>query len=130
MIIVTNRELIRHKNGDVELGSKPNVKGPLELRLLLADRSINNKWIFSILSNRPSHTVKSALIAHGYDVQPVKPAPRFTSEMVAHAVWNKACAEKKSILFYVHGYNNDVVSLAESCEKLEKLYNVIVVGFS
>jgi len=50
--------------------------------------------------------------------------------MVAHALWDKACAENKSILFYVHGYKNDVVSLAESCEKLEKLYNVIVVGFS
>ena len=129
MIIVTNRNLIEHNNGDVELCNEPNRKGTTEIRLVLADRMEDN-WLFSILLDHPGKQVCSKLKEHGYNLSHKKSKSGYTSELVAQAVLQKARDEEKSILFFVHGYKNSMQSFAESCEKLEKLYNVIVVGFA
>jgi len=49
---------------------------------------------------------------------------------VACELFAEATNAKKSILFFVHGYNNDVEDVIKAAQAIEALYNVIVVPFT
>lgn len=49
---------------------------------------------------------------------------------MACELFERAQKEKKSVLFYVHGYNNDIEDVLATSENLEKTHNVIVVAFT
>jgi esterase/lipase superfamily enzyme len=54
----------------------------------------------------------------------------YASLKVACDIFGQARKEKKSVLFYVHGYNNDVKDVYQTALEIEKLYGVIVVVFT
>jgi esterase/lipase superfamily enzyme len=56
--------------------------------------------------------------------------PWYASLEVACDLFDRVHAEKKHLLVYVHGYNNDMQDIIKTARALEALYNVIVVPFS
>ncbi|MFV0278994.1 MAG: alpha/beta hydrolase, partial [Parahaliea sp.] len=54
----------------------------------------------------------------------------YASLKVACELFERARKEQRHLLFFVHGYNNDMGDILRTARKLEKLYGVIVVPFS
>lgn len=119
---VTNRQVHPRKQGTDKLGDKPNAKGPNELRLFKAQKA-DHGWQLEIISDRLSATLKREV-----DAPTNKPA--FGSYYVARKVLRQAREEKRNVLFFVHGYNNDMDDVLRRAQTLEHNYGVIVVPFS
>jgi esterase/lipase superfamily enzyme len=56
--------------------------------------------------------------------------PWHASLKVACDLYQQAQDTGKNILFFVHGYNNDVKDVVKAAEEIEKRYNLIVVPFT
>jgi|AntDeeMinimDraft_5_1070356.scaffolds.fasta_scaffold08039_1 esterase/lipase superfamily enzyme len=119
---VTNRQVHPRKQGTDKLGAKPNARGPNELRLFKAQKA-DNGWQLEIISDRLSATMKSEVGA------PVN-KPAFGSYYVAKKVLCQAREEKRNVLLFVHGFNNDMDDVLRRAQALEQNYGVIVLPFS
>jgi len=122
MYLVTNRNVNEGKKGVDLLADKPNEKGPNELRLIEATRSGAN-WRLKAMPDILTDEQKQEL---GLPIEQTC----YSSHMAAIKTVARARKEKKHIVFFVHGFNNDVKSVLDRAHKLEKLYNVIVVPFT
>ncbi len=122
MFIITNREVSNRKSGFDQVGARPNRKGPNELRILEATRSGNN-WNLEILSD-----VLSADMKREIDVAQNKKF--YASTYVAKKVLGKIRKEKKNLLLFIHGFNNDLEAVVNRAQNLADTYNVEVVAFS
>ncbi len=81
------------------------------------------------IRDRLSRTeVKSLKSRFGLDLDIDK--PWHGSLKIACEVFDRARKENRSILFFVHGYNNDVQDVLNAAIELESLYDVIVVPFT
>lgn len=127
MYIITNRTL--SSAGTLSaFGKKPNASGPNELRLASVTkfgRSWKVKPVADKLSKEQVKTLKSKF---KLDIDINK--PWYASLKVACELFERARKENRSILFFVHGYNNDVRDVVNAALELESLYNVIVVPFT
>ncbi|MDE8741009.1 alpha/beta hydrolase [Pectobacterium polaris] len=123
MFIVTNREVKPSASGLKKLGHTPNPKGSNELRLVEANRS-NGTWNINILPDVLTAPMKKEI---GLENSNRK---LHASDYVARIVIERVQKNKKNVLFFVHGYNNDVGDVLDRAERLEKLYNVEVIVFS
>lgn len=127
MFIITNRKLTKSK-GLKFFGDTPNPKGPNELRLVEVQK-VNDKWQSHAVDDKLSKKAVKALIKqYQLDIDPN--APWYGSLEVACKLFFKARQENKSILFFVHGYNNDVEDVILAAQAIEELYQVIVVPFT
>lgn len=127
MYVITNRDITKGK-GLKSFGDKPNAKGPNELRIVKVAKK-DSKWVVKDLPDRLAPaTVKALKKKHQLSID-VK-APWHASLKVACDIFERARAEKKSILYFVHGYNNDVKDVLAAAQALEKLHDVIVVPFT
>jgi esterase/lipase superfamily enzyme len=127
MYLITNRAMEK-KKGLKAFGKTPNPAGSNELRLVHVTRT-DKSWKVTVLADRLSEpTVKSLdnYFNLGIDVT----APWFGSLKVACELFEQARNEKKSILFFIHGFNNDVEDVLEAAFEIEQLHNVIVVPFT
>ena len=122
MYLITNRSIHPGNTGVELLGDKPNAKGPNELRLIKATKK-RNKWHLTAVNDILTNAQKEQL-----DLP--KNKRFYASQLAAIETVQRARKEKKHILFFVHGYNNDVKSVLDRAENFEQLYNVIVVPFS
>ena len=128
MYLITNRALDTGKIGLGVFGKTPNPKGPNELRLMRVTKK-NNSWSARpVIDKLPPATVKTLKKKYKLDLD--ISTPWHGSLKVACELFDQARIQKKSILFFIHGYNNDVEDVIETATELERLYQVIVVPFT
>jgi esterase/lipase superfamily enzyme len=128
MYLITNRALNPEKK-DLDVFAKtPNPAGPNELRLMRVTKR-NKRWEAKVIIDKLTPTsVKALKKKYNLDLDISK--PWHGSLKVACELFDQARKQKKSILFFIHGYNNDVEDVIETADEIEKLYQVIVVPFT
>jgi len=127
MFLITNRKLTNARDLSC-FGKTPNLKGPNELRLVEVHQDKNVWSVKPIDDKMPLQSVKQLKNKYHLDIN--ENEKWFGSLKVACELYQKASNEKKSILFFVHGYNNDVEDVLEAAKAIEDLYDLIVVPFT
>lgn len=127
--VITNRKM-DPAIGDVSaFGKIPNERGPNELRVCKIDRLRNGKTRVRVLNDwLRKDEARRINRKWGLDLPEDRRYP--ASLKVASDVFTRALREKRHLLFYVHGYNNDMGDVLSTVRQLEKLYPVLVVAFS
>ncbi len=122
MYMVSNREITGSGDTIDLLGERPNRKGPNELRLLRV-RRYARRWKLELLPDLLTREEKERLNL---------PLDKtfYASYLAAVETIERARRLKRHILFFVHGFNNDVQSVLDRAADLERRYNLIVVPFS
>ncbi len=128
MYVITNREIIKKAKGLKKFGKKPNAEGPNELRLMSVTRTSRSWQVKEIVDRLSKATVTTLKKDYLLDIDASE--PWYGSLKVACDLYDQARREKKSLLFFVHGYNNDVEDVMRAALAIEQLYNVIVVPFT
>ena len=132
MYLITNRALHtkdKKKKGLDVFGKNPNPEGPNELRLMRVTKKKDTIWLVKEVRDKLTPaTVKALKEKFNLDIDISKPWPG--SLEVACELFEQAREQKKSILFFVHGYNNDVEDVMKAAYEIERLYEVIVVPFT
>ncbi len=128
MIVITNRKLDEAETGLDVFGKVPNQAGPNELRLVEVTAAGRGFRVKTVEDRLGKETVRKLIKKHNLEIDPDQ--DWFGSLEVACSIFEKARREKKHILFFVHGYNNDMKDVMNRCADFEKAYNVIVVAFS
>lgn len=127
--VLTNRTINERRKGLSLFGKVPSEKGPNELRVVEVTRQANGRYRARALGDRlDKRTVKRLAEENDLALDPAE--PHFASLRVACDIFARSRQEGKAVLLYVHGYNNDIGDVLKTCERLEALYNVIVVPFS
>jgi esterase/lipase superfamily enzyme len=127
VFIITNRVVDEKKTDLHAFGKEPNPEGPNELRMVNVTGT--TKFKVEVLGDRLSQSEVNELISkYRLNIDPLK--AWYASLRVACALFTQANKEGKQVLFFVHGYNNDIRDVIKTAVELEKLYNVIVVPFS
>jgi esterase/lipase superfamily enzyme len=124
MFVVTNREVKPSASGLKQLGLKPSPQGPNELRLVEAKKNDDGIWKIKVLPDLITESMRKEVGLNETKKQ------FYASDYVARIVLERVRKSKKNILFFVHGYNNDVESVLDRADMLEQLYNVEVIAFS
>ena len=127
MYLITNRKMTKAKNLKA-FGKTPSPKGPNELRMVSVEKSGKGWKVDLIVDQLEPEIVKELKLKYMLDIN--TEIPWHGSLKVACDLFERARTEKKSILFFVHGYNNDIADVLEAADKIESLYDVIVVPFS
>ena len=127
MYLITNRTL--SSSGTLSaFGKKPNASGPNELRLASVMKSGRSWKVKPVADQLPKTQVKALKAKFKLDIDINK--PWYASLKIACELFERAREENRSILFFVHGYNNDVKDVVKAALELESLYKVIVVPFT
>lgn len=126
--VATNRQLSTGRKGINAFGYKPNENGPNELRLVEVSGSGKHVRVKVLPDKATAAQVKRLNRGHRLKLDPNKAC--HASFIVACDAMARARKEKKHLLFYVHGYNNDISDVLANVRALEGLYNVIVLPFS
>ena len=126
MLLITNRVLHTDRSGLDVFGKEPNPSGPNELRLV----EVNNKGskVRPLDENVGEEELMELEKKYGFEID--HNTEWFVSLRVACCLFDQARSEKRSLLFYVHGYNNDMADVLRTANEIQKLYGVIVVPFS
>jgi esterase/lipase superfamily enzyme len=136
MFIVTNREVDESQSTpELAFGSRPNSKGPNELRLAWAERKGTSKsWHIQLLPDEISDAMATEV---GLPLPSQTKEKTFASRYVARKLQRAvnpasqgAKGSGRNVLFFVHGFNNDVPAVLDRAESLANTYGVEVVPFS
>ena len=115
MFVVTNRQVDESRQGFAKFGDVPNALGPRELRVVEATKGTRG-WRINVLPDTLTREMKKeAGIASRGEV--------YCSEYVARKLRRSVADDKRHVLFYVHGFNNDMRDVLEQSEALRKTYN-------
>ncbi|MEM1174437.1 MAG: alpha/beta hydrolase [Pseudomonadota bacterium] len=129
MYVITNREVTKRKARDLkQFGDKPNKLGNNELRVARVTRK-NGKWDAFVLPDSVTPAMAARLIKENKLCLDPKD-DHYASLRVACEVVNKARKEKRHILFFVHGYNNNFEDTIERAWDFEQRYGVVCLVFS
>ncbi len=134
MFIVTNREVDETQTEvSKAFGSRPNGRGPNELRFAEAVRQ-GKRWRVRILPDRITDEM-AAEVGLQPRIDPVsgEVLPTYASSYVARKVQqrvNPRNGKGRNLLFFVHGYNNDVDAILNRAERLDANYGVEVIPFT
>jgi esterase/lipase superfamily enzyme len=129
MYAITNRQLNKD-SGDLSIFSKDaSEKGPNELRLVKITRA-GSKFKAQAIKETAIAVNKRKAMAKQYKLDPDNPILDAPSLYIAHDIFAESVKNNRHVLFYVHGYNNDMTDVIKTAFKLEALYNVTVVPFS
>jgi len=126
--VVTNREIDESASGLKMFGSRPNPIGPNELRLVEVIKQGTN-YQATLLKDqlKPEEVDK---LKKRFKLPDEFQGPYYASLRAACETMARALKEKRHILIFVHGYNNDIGDVLNTAEALEALYQVVVVPFS
>lgn len=127
MYVVTNRVIHETASGLDMFGKQPNPSGPNELRLLYVNENDTKK--VRLLEDRLSADEVREL-AKRFNLDIDADATWFQSLSVACDMFERAQKENKSILLFVHGYNNDIGDIVRAAKDLQDTYNLIVMPFT
>ncbi len=129
MYLITNRALLAESGGLEIFGSMPNSKGANELRIVEVTgrgKRARAKALPDVVSKTRVKALKKT-----FDLSIDESEVHYRSLEMACVLFAEACRLEKHLLFYVHGYNNDVESIIDSVHELEKQYpDVLVVPFT
>lgn len=125
--MVTNRQLT-NGSGLKAFGKIPNAKGPNELRMVKVTNG-SNGWKVTDLKDKLSAAQKTAL-KKKYHLDIDVSEDWYASLKVACELFDSARKQRKSILIFVHGFNNDVEDVITAAQEIESLHDVIVVPFT
>jgi len=132
MFLITNRQIIKDQGAPAILGEKPNIEGPFELRLVEATKR-EGRWHLKVLPDKPTAVMKREV---GLDVaNPNVASSQYVAAKVfaqvnprrAHGARRK---QGKNLLFFVHGFNNDVKVVLDRADSMARTYGVEVVAFT
>lgn len=123
MFIITNRKINEEARGLKRLGDRPNPRGPNELRLVEANKKAG-RWSIKILPDEITPAMKREV-----GLERARGAV-YASRYVAKTILDRVRSRKKNLLFFVHGFNNDVEAVLERSAGLARNYGVEVVAFS
>ncbi|MBX3179341.1 MAG: alpha/beta hydrolase [Candidatus Hydrogenedentes bacterium] len=123
MFVVTNREVFPRRRGFDMFGKKP-AAGADTLRLVEATGSPGN-WRLELLKDRADEAMKARAGLSGR-------GPWYASDYAAALLREKLRGPNgpRNLLFFVHGFNNDVESVLDRAWGFEQAYGVEVVPFS
>lgn len=134
MFIVTNREVDETQTSpDKAFGPRPNPLGPNELRMAWAERR-GGRWHVQVLPDVITDAMAAEVglpppSASGEKVFASRYLARKLQRMVNPASQG-AKGPGRNVLFFVHGFNNDVPAVLDRAEQLAQTYGVEVVPFS
>lgn len=128
MYVITNRRIKPRLTSLKKFGKEPSERGPNELRLLKVSKGSRGWKAIEVPDKLTSAKVKAIKSKHGLGIDPL--GDHYGSLGVAGELFEEARKSKKSILIFVHGYNNDIYDVVETAEELQNRYHVIVVIFS
>ena len=128
MFLITNRALDKKAKGLKIFGKKPNAEGPNELRLVNVNR-VKNSWQVKEVQDRLTPKAVK-MLNNKYRLGLDLSKQWHGSLKVACEIFEQARSQQKSILFFTHGYNNDVEDVLKAAIEMERLYDVIVVPFT
>lgn len=122
MYIVTNREVDPDASGFDMFGKDPNARGPNELRIAKV-RKAGKKWQIEVLPDNVTRKEKGETI--------VEPASRMAARTIFRRLADQPrTGPRKDLLFFVHGFNNDVEAVVERAWDLQRSYDLEVVAFT
>jgi len=129
MYLVTNRAILS-KSGAVNdvFGDAPNTKGPNELRVCVVSKT-GSKWHAGVLEDElPKKKVEK--LKKDFNLNINTEEAHYADLLVACDIVDQARREKRNILVFVHGFNNDVEDVVQRASQLENHYGVIVLPFT
>jgi esterase/lipase superfamily enzyme len=130
--LITNRRLYPRRDGLDIFGRKPaemapNEKGPNELRAVKVTKT-GSRYATELLPDQMT-VAEARDIKLKHNLEFDERRMRWASLGVAAAVYERAARDQRNVLLYVHGYNNDVKDVLDTCAELEALYDIIVIPF-
>lgn len=138
MFIVTNREVDETQTTVARaFSAHPNARGPNELRFAEAVRR-GSGWRVRILPDLVTDEMAAEVgLQRERDPETGKLRPLYASSYVSRKVLARinpraagATGKGRNLLFFVHGYNNDVQAVLNRAEQLETNYGVEVIPFT
>lgn len=129
MYVVTNREILPGETGLKQFGAKANAKGPNELRVANVSKTANGRYRVEILEDEIPKAEAARLIKDNkLNLDPR--AQHYVSLKAAIDVTRRARSRKSHVLFFVHGFNNDVKDVVDRAFYLQEHYGVEVIPFT
>jgi esterase/lipase superfamily enzyme len=129
MYVVTNRRIERDKKGLAMFGKTPSVDGPNTLRLFKIDKTAKT-WKIELLEDKLTKgevkNIASEFSLKDFDTS----EPQYASFSVAADIIRRARKQKRNVLFFVHGFNNNMEAVLERALNLEKRFGLQVIPFS
>jgi len=138
MFIVTNRKVDESKTNLDAFGSTLNEAGSNELRLAEVKRA-GKAWKINILPDKiTADMAKEVGLEITKDPDTGKQIPIYASRYVARKLLERVnpkaaglrSMKGKNLVFFVHGFNNDLKAVLDRAEQFEKNYGVEVIAFS
>jgi len=129
MYVVTNRRIYERRKGLAVFGMTPNEDGPNELRLVKVTRQ-GADYEIEPIKDKPLTRSELKDLKERFRLDLDDSIQWYPSLRVACELMEQAARQKRHLLIFVHGYNNDMADVLETAEALEAQYNVIAVPFS
>lgn len=135
MFVVTNREVFEGQTDPARaFGSRPNPLGPNELRLAQVERR-GARWQVQVLPDEITDDMAAEVGLPPNSARAPGTPPVFASRYVARKVLaalrpRKGQPKGRNLLFFVHGFNNDMPAVLARAEQLQQAYGVEVIPFS
>jgi esterase/lipase superfamily enzyme len=129
MFLITNRNLDESKQGFDIFESTPSIEGANNLRAVEVTGSIK-KPVVNVLPDVVER-LRVVQLKRAYHLNIDEDQIHYRSLEIACLLYSRAVKEKKHLLFYVHGYNNDVADIIGYARDMERQYkDVIVIPFT
>lgn len=128
MFVITNRRIVESAQGLDQFGKRPNEKGANELRLASVVRR-GNGYSVDFLDDELNKAEACDLIEE-FDLALDPNQTQYASLKVACETVRKARKQKRHVLFFIHGYNNDMHDVIRTAFDLQDFYEVEVIPFS
>jgi len=128
MFLITNRHVDGDARGTDKLGKRPNQKGNNELRVAKAGRSGRGFRLEILADECDPAEAREYIDEFALDLDP--DAQHYCSLRVACQLFRKLQDEKRDLLLFVHGYNNNVHDVLNTAFMLEERYDVEVLPFT
>ena len=132
MYVVTNRDVRETRSGEVAgldiFGKEPNRKGPNELRIVKVERQ-GRDWVAEVLKDK-MRVADARALRDKWDLDIDPREVRYASLQVACDIYEQAQRERRNVVVYVHGYNNDMEDVVTTAEQIEREHGVIPLVFS
>jgi len=128
MFVITNRKVEESRSGLDQFGKTPNENGNNELRLARITKR-KNGYTVKFLDDQLDKAEARELIQE-FELDLKTDETQYASLKVACETVRRAREKKRHILFFVHGYNNDMRDVMKTAFDLEQRYEVEVIPFS
>lgn len=128
MYVVTNREILDGETGLKQFGPRANSKGPNELRVAKVERTRGDYKVEILEDALPKAEARQLIKERALKLDPSE--QHWISLRVAVDVTDRARKNRSHVLFFVHGFNNDVRDVIDRAFYLQDKYGIEVIPFT